>query len=220
MDFNVSVLHKLATPGPYRTDMNILPKAAVVASADSKPLTVETIDNHVYFYSEVDTDRCLDLIRQIRMVDDRLVNERASRELPDEHRVPIWLHINSGGGDGFTGRAVADQLKRIQSPIWTIVEGYCASAATFISMVGTRRFILPSSFMLIHQASSWKFGSFTYTEMQDEMALFDKFMEGVTAFYVDRSKMTLEQVKEALKRDTWMNAQEALENGLVDEIRV
>ena len=50
--------------------------AAVIA-----PLTVETIDNHVYFYCGVDGDRCLALLRTIREVDAKLRNERVSRSL-------------------------------------------------------------------------------------------------------------------------------------------
>ncbi len=220
MNFRVDVQHKVS--GMPRLDaFNVgEPTKALVSSDAPRRLTVESIGNHVYFYSDVDTDRCLDLIRQVRDIDNMLRHERVSRELPNGHDdVPIWLHINSGGGDGFTGRAVADQFQRIQSPIYTVVEGYCASAATFISMAGKRRYILPSSFMLIHQASAWKFGSYTYTELKDEMKLFEMFMAEVTAFYAQHSKLTEAQLKDMLEHDFWMNAEQALEYGLVDEIR-
>src|SRR5574341_1450733 len=75
-------------------------------------LTVERHNNHIYFYADVNTDRTLDLIRQIREVDDWLCNERRSRCLTDgQDPTPIWLHIQSGGGSLFAGFSVADQLR-------------------------------------------------------------------------------------------------------------
>src|SRR3990170_1621630 len=81
-------------------------------------LTVETIDNHVYFYSHVDADRCLALIKTLREVDVRLRNEHLYRMLPDDHPpMPIWLHIQSPGGELFTALNVAAQIFRLKTPI-------------------------------------------------------------------------------------------------------
>ena len=104
---------------------------AIFAVERSDPLTVETVNNHIYFYSGVNTDRCLALIKQLRELDTAFRNEYLSRNLPEGHpQTPIWLHIHSGGGDLFTGFSVADQIKQIDTPVYSIVEGYCASAAT------------------------------------------------------------------------------------------
>lgn len=180
-------------------------------------LTVETINNHVYFYARVDEDRCLALIRTLRELDDRLRNERSSRSLPKEYLpTPIWLHIQSPGGGVFAGLGIADQLKGIASPIFSIVEGYAASAATLITMSCTRRYITPSSFMLIHQLSSFAWGKFE--ELKDEMHLLNMMMDRLVTFYTERSKLDEERVKELLQRDSWFHAEECVELGLADEI--
>jgi len=183
-------------------------------SSDAKPLTVETIDNHIYFYSAVNTDRTLALIREIRGVDAKLRSEQLSRNI--ETSTPIWLHVQSGGGGLFAGLAMADQLAHIASPVYSIVEGYCASAATLISMACTKRFIHPSAFMLIHQLSADAWGK--YEELVDEMHLLGMAMERLNTFYQRYTRLDEEQIKKYLERDSWFNAEECLELGFVDEI--
>jgi len=183
----------------------------------SPKLTVESIDNHIYFYSYVDSDRCLALIRTIRELDTRLRNEHSSRMLPAGHpSTPIWLHIQSGGGELFTGLNIAGQIKKIETPIYSIVEGYCASAATIISMSCKKRFILSTSFMLIHQLSGLAWG--TYEQIKDDVHLMDMAMSQLRGFYIDHSKMDRVKITELLKHDSWFKPKECIELGLADEI--
>jgi ATP-dependent protease ClpP protease subunit len=187
------------------------------SSGNSDPLTVEKVSTHIYFYSSVNQDRCLDLIKKIKNLDEDLRSERKTRSIPDDHdMVPIWLHIFSPGGDLFTGMAVSDQIKQIETPIYSIVEGYAASAATYISMSCTRRYIQPSAYMLVHQHSNMSFGK--YEELKDEMKLNNMLMERYVKFYIEHSNMDEEEVREVLKRESWFDAEQALEKGLVDEV--
>lgn len=205
-------------PTARRMDSNVPAVPAVPAANTNTPtLTVESMDNHVYFYSEVNSDRCLDLIRKLREVDRMLRVERVSRNLPDNFpHTPIYLHIESPGGGLFTGFNVADQIKSITTPIYSVIEGYCASAATFISMACARRFIRPASFMLVHQFTAFSWG--TYEQFKDDMKLYDLAIEKMAEFYVSRTRLSYDQVREMLKHDYWMDADEALKSGFVDEI--
>lgn len=180
-------------------------------------LTVESIDNHIYFYADVNSDRCLALVRAVREADSWLRNERLSRSIPDEHPlVPIWLHMQSYGGDTFAGFSAADQLATIQTPIYSVVEGVCASAATLISMACSKRYMLPNAFMLIHQLSGELWG--THEQFKDAVAMQKMAMKRIAKFYCERSKLDKAAVKEMLKRDSWMDAEAALKDGFVDEI--
>lgn len=195
----------------------VAPPSGQSPGANYVPMTVETFDNHIYFYADVDTDRCLDLIRRVRDVDNELRRQSASRMLPpDFPAIPIWLHIQSNGGQVFTGLNMADQLKGIASPIYSIVEGVCASAATLISMSCTKRFVLPSSFMLIHEVSSSHWGK--YSEFEDEKRLLDMLMARLASFYASHTKMSKTKIKQLLGRDSWFDAEECIELGLADEI--
>jgi ATP-dependent protease ClpP protease subunit len=144
-------------------------------------------------------------------------NEHLSRNLPKGYpRTPIWLHVHSGGGDLFAGLSMADQLRQIDTPIYSIVEGYCASAATLISMSCSKRFIQPSAFVLIHQLSAISWG--TYEQLRDDMHMYDMAMEKLVEFYKQNTKLKRKQIKEMLKRDSWFQASECLQHGLADEL--
>jgi ATP-dependent protease ClpP protease subunit len=179
-------------------------------------LTVETVDNHIYFYADVDSDRCLALIRAIRQADAELRSEYLSRGLEGTALTPIWLHIHSYGGDLFTGFSVADQLAMIKTPIYSVVEGICASAATLISMSCSKRYILPSSFMLIHQLSGLKWG--THEQFKDEMTLQNKAMERLVEFYARKSTISADEIRNMLTRDYWMDAETSIQMGFADAI--
>lgn len=200
----------------WASGLEAVPEPTTQVAAVQK-LTVETIDNHVYFYSAVDSDRCLALIRALRELDVRLRTEHMSRQLRISHPpTPIWLHINSGGGSLFDALGVADQIPLIATPIYSLVEGFCASAATLIAMSCNHRCMTPSAFMLIHQFSAMVWG--TYEEFKDEMKLFDMAMKRLVDFYVGHSKVPEAEVKEILKHDSWFDAGGCVDRGFVDEI--
>ncbi len=183
----------------------------------SDSLTV--ISNHIYFHSAVNVDKGLALLQELRELDTSLRNERLTRELPEDFPLtPIWLHINSGGGDLFAGFAIADQIKAIHSPIYSVIEGVCGSAATLISLPCSRRFITPNSFMLIHQLSSAMWG--THEQFKDEMILQNMAMEKLKVFYRYYTKLSLTRVRKLLERDSWLDAEQCVIDGFVDEIKV
>jgi ATP-dependent protease ClpP protease subunit len=173
---------------------------------------LEIVDNHIYFYADVDPEECLKLLVQIRRLDAELRSEQIARGM--RAPTPIWLNIHSYGGDLFGGFSTADQLKLIASPIYAVVEGVCASAATLIAMSCKKRYILPNSFMLIHQLSTLMWG--THEQFKDEMVLQQKAMERLIKFYIAHSKMSEADLKEMLKRDYWMEVEDAVAKGFID----
>lgn len=179
-----------------------------------KEVTIDVFDNHVYFYSDVSETSVLDLVKKLREVDNRLRSESATREV--EHRTPIWLHIQSGGGMLFAGFSAADQIARITTPIYSIVEGFAASAATLVSLSCQKRYIQPNAFMMIHQLTGFAWGK--YEEVQDTVKLMDMAMERIIKFYVEKTGMKRKEVQKLLKRDSWFDAEGCIERGLVDEI--
>lgn len=177
---------------------------------------VRKIDNHIYFYADVESEHCLSLIQQVREADTELRAEHLSRGMDGQPLTPIWLHINSYGGELFTGFALADQLPLIKSPVYGIVEGICASAATLIALSCSKRFILPSSFMLIHQLSSFKWG--THEQFKDEMTLQSKAMDRLVEFYARKTRVTAEEVRTMLARDYWLDAETAIRLGFAEAL--
>ena len=116
----------------------------------------------------------------------------------------------------FAGLSAVDTIQASNVPVCTLVEGCAASAATLMSIVGTRRAIRKNSFMLIHQLSSGMWGK--YEEQKDQMQNNDLIMEVIKGLYDKHTKIPKKKLREILKRDVWFDAETCLEYGLVDEI--
>ena len=129
---------------------------------------------------------------------------------------PIRLYINSGGGSITAGIASMDTISRCKVPVYTYVDGFCASAATFLSAVGVKRFMSRNSYMLIHQLSSQLWGK--YSEIEDEKKNLDLMMETIRNVYTEHTKVPTEELDEILKHDLLWDAKKCLEYGLIDEV--
>ena len=177
-----------------------------------KPDT-EKEKNHLYFYTDVSQESCLDLNRKINDLNKELLKFAIEYDCAPPN---IYLHINSLGGDLLSSFAVVDTIKNSRVPIVSIIEGNAASAATIMSMVCHKRYITAHSFMLIHQLSSSCVGKFQ--ELKDSFENDKKFMELLYKLYKEHTTMNDKKIKEVLKHDSWWSADECMENGLVDGI--
>lgn len=180
---------------------------------------IETVDNHIYFYADIERPTIFKLIKQLRALDKKLQlqsQEHAIKFGMDPVPIPIHLHIHSNGGDIHASFSAADALRATKNPVYTYVEGTSASGGTIISIVGKRRFIQKHSFMLIHQLSSWVAGNMR--EIEDEAESLQKFMVNLRKHYRKFTKLDEEAIEKLLRRDLWLTAKECVEMGLVDEI--
>ena len=181
---------------------------------NKEPSYLETVDNKIYFYAEIYRDKVLQLNKKIRELNNSMRRQKDQLNLNED--IPIYLYINSFGGSIFSGFSAMDALIKSNLPVITIIDGRCASAATFLSVVGNKRYITPHSYLLIHQLSSGCWGK--YEEIKDHMDNVDKFMDLIKEVYCKYTKMPEDRLKEILKHDIWLNADECIEYGLVDEI--
>ena len=188
--------------------------ASPMGMPDMPAKGVEVDENRVYFYAPVTDSTVLELIKILRALDIEMQVLALRLKIG---KVPIELHIHSGGGDLFAGLAAVDVIQSLKSPIHTFVEGSAASAATLMSLAGDKRFMFKNSFMLIHQISSLMVHG-THEQFKDEFENQQKLMDKIRQLYIDRSEMTSELIDEILIRDLWLDADKCLEYGLVDKI--
>jgi ATP-dependent Clp endopeptidase proteolytic subunit ClpP len=176
---------------------------------------VEVFNKNIYFYTEVDREKVLSLNKNLLEL--RNINLHSAIDT-DQEPVSINLYINSLGGEVFSGFSAMDEICKIkkQVPIHTIVDGCCASAATFMSIVGSKRYIKPYSYMLIHQLSSICWGKFK--ELEDHQLNNKELMKRIKNIYLTNSVIPEEQLDSILDHDLWMDAETCLKYGLVDEI--
>jgi len=181
----------------------------------TRPSFIEVVENRIYFYSDINTDKILQLNRNLR---NKGIDLQREAMVQEREPANMFLHIQSYGGSIFAGMAGMDEIIKSIVPVHTMIDGCCASAATFLSICGKKRFINRHAYMLIHQLSSFMWGK--YEEFKDEMQNLDKIMVMIKKVYGEYTKIPTKKLEEILKHDLWFDADQCLEYGLVDEIVV
>jgi len=179
---------------------------------------ISVLNDHVYFYTGIDPDSAMLLNGILQDLSMRLAPTAFSSMQEVGVPSPIWLHINSHGGEVFSSFAIADTIERIAHvvPIITIIEGCAASGATLMSISGTRRLIRKNAFMLVHELSTGAQGK--YTELQDNMVSNKEIMRTIKTWYAEKTKIPVAEMDQILSHDVWWNAKKCLKYGLVDAI--
>lgn len=138
----------------------------------------------------------------------------------DKPGEPITLYLNSPGGEVNSGFAIYDTIRFIASPVTVVNTGLCASIATVINVAAKkdRRFTMPNARFLIHQPLilGQIYGQASDLEITAREIL--KTRAKINKLLSDETGTELAKVEKDTTRDYWMNAQEALEYGLVTKI--
>lgn len=142
--------------------------------------------------------------------------EAVRRKIQDVKAEKIHVHINSGGGSAFDGVAICNQLKQHSAEIIVHIDGWAASAASVIAMAGDKIIMPCNTMMMIHQASTIEYGN---ADLFEKTARdLRKIDSALAASYKKRFVGTDEELKQLLKDETWLTAEEAVALGLADEI--
>jgi ATP-dependent Clp protease protease subunit len=149
------------------------------------------------------------------------LGERIIRQLillEDQGDDPIKVFIDSPGGDADAGFAIFDMMRFVKPEVIIIGMGLVASAAAIILLAAPkeRRIALPNSHYLIHQPLSGMRG--VATEIEIHAKELDKLRRKINKLISDETGQKIEKVEKDTDRDYWMNAEEALEYGLVSKI--
>ena len=172
----------------------------------------------VYFYADVENNTVLDCIDAITDAIAYLHEQKAKRIYDYMYDAPlsVRLHINSLGGSGFAMMALHDHIKSLSIPVDVFIEGIAASAASVVMLAGRRIYAAPNSFVMIHEAHAVATGR--YSEHKDYQRMFDMLHNRVISLYASKMDLSHDEINELLRHDYWMDAREAYERGLVDEI--
>lgn len=176
--------------------------------------TYITVDrNNIYFYGQVTSDSCRVLAEKLNELNkNAIIYKSTLNETPP----PINLHIQSPGGSLMNTFYITDLIEKMETPVNTYVDGYAASAASLISVVGKKRYMTQNSLMLIHQLSGGNEGKFE--EMDDEMKNLNLFMNIVKKIYLSKTSIKPVMLEDILKHDIWLSSDQCKDLGLIDEI--
>jgi len=138
--------------------------------------------------------------------------------LETKNREPIRLIIDHPGGVIKAFFNLHDVIIASQSPIYTIAMGLVSSAAVSVLSAGKKRFIFPNSQTMVHMAKTTSQGD--EIEIEKQRKEFLKIQKQYIDILSKRTGNSPEIIKEAMKEETWMNAEESKAFGLVDHIIV
>ncbi len=133
----------------------------------------------------------------------------------------IDLYINSPGGSVTAGMAIYDTIKYIKCDVSTICVGMAASMGSLLLSSGTKgkRFALPHSEIMIHQPLLGGLsGQCTDIKIHSDNLL--KTRNTLNKILAENTGKSVEQIAADTERDNFMDAQQALEYGLIDKVIV
>ena len=130
----------------------------------------------------------------------------------------ISLYINSPGGSVSAGMAIYDTMNFIHSDVSTIGMGMAASMGAFLLSSGTKgkRFALSNCEVMIHQPLGGAEGQATEIKIAAEHIL--KLKKKLNHILAKNTKKSLKTIQRDTERDHFLDANEALEYGLVDQV--
>lgn len=137
------------------------------------------------------------------------------REDPERE---ISLYINSPGGEIYPGLAIYDTMQLVRAPVSTIAVGWTASMGTVLLAAGRkgRRYALPSATIHMHPAGGGARGYAQDVEIQArELLRMQALLKEILAKHTGQS---VERISKDFDRDYFMDAQSAVEYGMVDEV--
>lgn len=162
----------------------------------------------VYLWGAVEDRSARDVVSKLLLLD---------ADKPGEE---IKFYINSPGGVVTSGMVIYDTMKLIKSPVSTICMGLAASMGSILLSGGEkgRRFIYPHGEVMIHQPSLGGYLQATSADIEIQAEQIEKTKLLGAKILAENCAKTVERILKDFDRDYWMNAQQAVEYGIVDKL--
>lgn len=141
---------------------------------------------------------------------------RDDKGLPVEDRKPILLLISSPGGDVMSGLGVIDVIGNSKTPVHAITLTYAYSMALLIFLKCHKRYMMPSSSLLLHDGNTAMTGS--ANKVKDLQKFYDKLDLKLKNIVLERSKITNKEYDKIKDRELYLFPEEAIKKGLCDGI--
>ncbi len=128
----------------------------------------------------------------------------------------ITLRINSPGGSITDGNAIYNAIKALKADVTVQIDSLAASMATVIALAGSNVKMAENGFFMIHNPQGGAYGE--SKDLKTMADLMDKMKTNIINVYANKSGKETDEISGMMDDVTWMTAQEALEDGFIDEI--
>jgi len=154
-------------------------------------------------------------------IDDQVANVIVAQLLflnREDSEREIQMYINSPGGVIYSGLAIYDTMQMISNPISTVAVGVTASFGTVLLTAGTkgRRYALPNATIHMHQPLGGAQGQATDIEIQTKQIL--RLRTLLNDIMAKHTGKPVDAIKQDTERDFYLDAQQAVDYGLVDQV--
>lgn len=138
------------------------------------------------------------------------------KELNNLTAATIHLRINSPGGDVFAARAMEQAIREHKSRIVAHIDGYAASAASYLALAADEVVMAKGGFFMIHKAWTMAFGN--ADDLIDMVGLLEKIDASLIETYASETGQDAAQIESWMASETWFSADEAVALGFADSI--
>ena len=171
----------------------------------------------VYLYGDIADERPKDFWTGEEKKGDFIIPNEVRNLFNGIDTKNIELHINSFGGSIFASVSIYNHIKALDKNVTVYIDGLAASGASLIAMAGSKLIMPKNTTMMIHRASSYCWGN--CNDLKKVAETLEK-LDNATVFetYKAKFKGTEEELKTLIDSETWLSADECLENGFCDEV--
>jgi len=138
-----------------------------------------------------------------------------AKQIAEANGEEIEVEINSPGGEIFAGSEIYTALRYYNGNKKIRIVGLAGSAASVIAQAGESE-ISPTAMFMIHKVSSRASGN--HRAMEHQAEVLRAADESIVNAYVDKTGMSKEELLSMMDKETWMNAQQAVDYGFIDKI--
>lgn len=178
--------------------------------------TSEGVNRHA-LQDELFKDRQIELVGEITQEAAYSIILQLRYLQKTDPTTPITVYINSPGGEVSSGLALYDVMQVVKCPVHTVCVGTAASMAAILLACGDRRGILPHGRVMVHDplTSGISGSALTIDSLSKSLMQTRTITAQILAQHTGR---TLEEIYACTAKDTYFNAQEAVDFGLADYI--
>ena len=169
------------------------------------------LENRTYWLNDEINHFTFDLVQYI------LRWNKEDKGIPTEERKPIRVIVDCHGGVLSVTKTIVNIIKMSKTPVHMFALGFVASGASMIYLAGHKRYALPNTTFLLHKGNCGGLSG-TFDELLAFMEDYQKDVAELIGFYKENTKFSPEDIENKIQGEWYIRIDEALENGIVDEI--
>ena len=201
----------------YLSRTHAVPKSSMEKYSAVRPQSLQVKENNIYLDGII-VDSATAKVYESWGYDLNFVTPENVRNALETFNNDVTMWINSPGGSVFDASSILTAMQRFQQnyKVNVVVDGICASAATYLAVHGNDRKMAKMSMFMIHNSWSWAVGD--SDDLERVSQTLGKIDETYAEMMAEMSNLSVEEVRAAMKEETWYSAKEAVEVGFIDHV--